>query len=299
MTPRWQISAGEITEWLPPLLFAFAALASAWVLHDARRRFALYAVAAWTLATLIYAPVVLPLYLVARMFKPHPAADADATQTTTPAETDAAVANETRAAEAEEMSAPGTSAARVEIPDDGGEHIVADPSDRAAADTPRVVRQPFRLKRHALPLLYALALLSAGAIYFYRDYHSFDAHLARAANARLLNRRDAVIREYRAALRITDDAHTHKLLAIQLAEDGQTEAALSEFRAAERGGEPDEHLPLRIASALDALGRAAEAEAEYRKFLQSSSCGSSSPDARCAETAARLGQTIQGGTVAR
>jgi tetratricopeptide (TPR) repeat protein len=298
LTSRWQISAGEITEWLPPLLFAFAALASAWVLHDARSRFAFYAVAAWTLATLIYTPVVLPLYLIARMFKPHPVADADATQPATPAETDVADPNETRAADAAEMSVPGATVARVEIPD-GGEHIVADPFERVAAETPQVVRLPFRIKRYALPLLYALVLVSAGAFYFYRDYHSFDAHLARAANARLLNHRDAVIREYRAALRISDDAHTHKLLALQLAEDGQTEAALSEFRAAERGGEPDEHLPLRIASALDALGRAGEADEEYRKFLQSSSCVRPSPDTRCAGAAARVGHTTHSGVVVR
>ncbi len=281
MTSRWQISAGEISEWLSPLLFAFAVLVSAWVLHDARRRrFPLYAVAAWTLATLISAPVVLPLYLIARTYKPRPDANVDDSPESIPVEeTVAADVSETSAADLDKTGATGIDAARVEISDDPGEQV---------ADTPPAVRAPFRFKRYAPPLLYAFALLSAGAIYFYRDYYSFDAHLARAANARLRSRRDATIREYRAALRLVDDAHTHKLLAVQLAEDGQTEAALAELRAAERGGEPDETLILRIASTLDALGRPAEAVNEYRKFLQSSSCARPSPDARCAEAAARV-----------
>jgi tetratricopeptide (TPR) repeat protein len=259
--------------WLTPLMFVLAALASAWVLHDARRRFPLYAVAAWTLATLLYAPVVLPLYLIARTFKPLPVEnDAAAQETNVPVETEAT--------ELEESGATAAGAASAEILDDSGEE--------SAAESPVSIRAPFPFKRYAASFLYAFALLSAGAIYFYRDYHSFDAHLARAANARLGGRRAAVIREYRAALRLADDAHTHKLLALQLAEDGQTEAALAEFRAAERGGEPDELLALRIASALDALGRADEAAAEYQKFLQGGSCARPSPDERCAEAAARV-----------
>jgi len=281
LTSRWQISAGDITGWLTPLLFAFAALVSAWVLHDARRRrFTLYAVAAWTLATLISAPVVLPLYLIARIYKPHPAADDDAPESFPVEETNAAHVEETDTGDAEETRATGFAAARRELPDDTEE--------QAADDASPKIRAPFRLKRYAAAFLYAFALLSAGALYFYRDYHSFDAHLARAANARLTSRRDAAIREYRAALRLADDAHTHKLLAVQLVEDGQTEAALAELRAAERGGEPDEYLALRIAYALDALGRPAEAVEEYRKFLRSSLCVGSSPDARCAEASARV-----------
>jgi tetratricopeptide (TPR) repeat protein len=293
LTSRWQISAGEITEWLMPLLFVFAVLASAWVLHDARRRFPLYAVAAWMLATLVSAPVVLPLYLIARTFKPLPAAKDAAPETTSPQETEETEADslkEIGAAGLKETDAAGVIAAREETPDDTGEHVATEPSP--------TIRATLRLKRYAPSLLYSLALLSASAIYFYRDYRSFDAHLARGARARLLGRRDAAIREYRSALRFNDDAHTHKLLAVQLAEDGQTEAALAEFRAAERGGEPDELLALRIASSLDALGRAGEAADEYRKFLQGGSCTRPLPDARCAEAAARLGQT-QGGAVAR
>ena len=312
LTSRWQISAGEITGWLAPLLYAFAVLASAWVLHDARRRrFPPYAVAAWTLATLCYPHIVLPLYLIARTFKPRPHANEDAPQTNAteetgradPGETGAAALVATSAAEHTETNAAGlkeigaveleatgavgpveivatgVSPASGETTDESGELIASRP------ETPRLRR---RLKLYAPSLVYASALLFAGAIYFYRDYHSFDAHLARAASARLLNRRDLAIREYRAALRLADDAHTRKLLAVQLAEDKQTEAALAEFRAAERGGEPDEMIPYRVATALDALGRADEAADEYRKFLRSSLCTRPSPDAACAEAAARI-----------
>lgn len=274
MTSRWQISAGEISEWLPPLLFVFAALASAWVLQDARhRRFAPYATVAWTLATLVCAHVFLPLYLVARIFKPTPPITHDHTpQTTAPTETEPAVLDETSATDAPAL---------------------------VGADAPHTIRTSLKLRRYAPSLLYACALLAASAVYFYRDYRSFDAHLARAANARLLNRRDAAISEYRAALRLADDAHTHKLLGVQLSEAGQTEAALSEFRAAERGGDADELLAFRIASALDALGRAVEAEAEYRKFLQGGLCARRPPEAHCEGAAARLGQTTEGNALTR
>jgi hypothetical protein len=275
-----------------PLFFACAVLASAWVLHDARqRRFPLYAIAAWTLATLIHAPIVLPLYLIARTFKPSPTTSDAAPKTTAPEEANTTDVGVTAEAAPEETGGSGVVAARGEIPDDESETL--------DSRQPTTIRAPLRLKRFAPSFIYAFALLFAGAIYFYRDYHSFDAHLARATKARLLKQRAAAIGEYRAALRISDDAHTRNLLAVQLAEDGQAEAALAEFRAAERGGEPDELLSYRIAFALDTLGRAAEAAGEYQKFLQGGSCAQRpSPDARCAQAASRLGQT-QGGAVAR
>jgi hypothetical protein len=340
---RWQISAGGMAVWLPLLLYAFAALSSAWTLHDARaRRFSPYAVAAWTLAALIYAPVFLPLYLIARIYRPSPAARDDATETTgtqgtvapdgaetvTPGgaeidesdeeetvagglkETVAGGLKETGGGGLKETGAAGFAAARVEIAANAGEHAAADtvvpvaapvgqvaaPVEQIpAADAPQVSRALFSFRRHAPTLIYTLALLFAGAIYFYRDYHSFDAHLERAARARLRSRRPDAIREYRAALRINDDAHTHKLLGVQLAEDGQTEAALAELRAAERGGDPDPLLAFRLASALDALGRAVEAAGEYQKFLQGDSCAQASPGALCAEATTRLRQIRGGG----
>jgi len=305
--------------WLPLLLYAFAALSSAWALHDARaRRFPPYAVAAWTLATLIYAPVFLPLYLIARIYRPSPAARDHATETTDSQETftpdggeiDERDEEEIGAGGLEETCEAGVAAACGDVAADAGQHVAADaivqaaaPVEQAAApvehipaaDAPQASRAPFPFRRHAPTLIYTFALLFAGAIYFYRDYHSFDAHLERAAGARLRSRRHDAIREYRAALRVNDDAHTHKLLGVQLAEDGQTEAALAELRAAERGGEPDPLLTFRLASALDALGRAVEAAGEYQKFVRSDSCAHASPGAFCAEAAARLRQISGGG----
>ncbi|HEV7903279.1 MAG TPA: hypothetical protein VGO96_05510, partial [Pyrinomonadaceae bacterium] len=246
------------------------------VLFDARRRkFRFYAVALWTLAAFASTLIVFPLYLVARLFigkrvaTPHPL---EATTSHADTKADDAPARASISDGADEQSRDG-------LP----EEIVA-PSEET--------RAPLRWRRElALPLLYALALLSFGALRFYRDYHSFEAHLSRAANARLLNQRAAAIREYRAALRLSDDAHTHKLLAVQLAEDGQTEAALAELRAAERaGGDDDALLPYRIAQTLDALGRRAEADLEYQKLTQGSLCALPSPDALCAEASARVQQ---------
>jgi hypothetical protein len=274
---RWQISAGEVSEWLPPLLYAAAVVVSAWVLSDARRRgFRFYAVTLWTLATLASTPVVFPLYLIARIFtQKHGPTPHTPEALTSHADTKAgdSPAHASSAGDADEQTA------------------VVSPVEAASANvSPEESRAPLWRRKLALPLLYALVLLFCGALYFYRDYQSFDAHLARAANARLLNQRAAAISEYRAALRLSDDAHTHKLLAVQLEEDGQTEAALTELRAAERaGGDEDALLPYRIAHLLDALNRRAEADLEYQKFSQGSLCAPPSPaDARCAEASARV-----------
>jgi tetratricopeptide (TPR) repeat protein len=274
-----KISAGEVSEWLPPLLFAAAVLVSAWTLYDARRRrFPLYAVAAWTLATLIFPHIVLPLYLIARMLTPQ-------RDSATAPEASDDPSTVTEAADA-------SSAEPAQISDD------TDKTTTTAAP-PQEIRVPLLRRGFAPPLIYALVLLSIGAIYFYRDYHSFDAYHARAANARLLYQHAAAIRAYRAALRLSDDAHTHQLLAVQLAEDGQTEAALTEFRAAEQGGEPDALLPYHIAHTLDALGRPAEAAVEYQKFLRGDLCARPSPDTRCAEASGRVQQQMRSGVGAR
>ena len=45
------------------------------------------------------------------------------------------------------------------------------------------------------------------------------------------------IREYREALKDEDDPHTHKLLAVELANAGYISEAIAEFRLAELGGE--------------------------------------------------------------
>jgi tetratricopeptide (TPR) repeat protein len=91
--------------------------------------------------------------------------------------------------------------------------------------------------RYALPILYAtIALLSIG-IFFYLDSRRADAHLARATQAKLVEDSQTAIREYRQALAVDDDPHIHKLLAIELANAGHVDDAISEFRIAEQGGE--------------------------------------------------------------
>ena len=87
--------------------------------------------------------------------------------------------------------------------------------------------------RYSLPLLYAAIALSAIGVYFYLDSRSVDAHLARATQAKLVEDSTTAIREYRQALALEDNPHTHKLLAIELANAGFISEAVMEFRIAE------------------------------------------------------------------
>lgn len=97
--------------------------------------------------------------------------------------------------------------------------------------------KPLPRWRYWLPLLYAAILLSAIGLYVYFDGRTVDAHLARAARAKLVDDHHTVINEYRQALALEDNPHTHKLLAIELANAGYTSEAESEFRLADQGGE--------------------------------------------------------------
>ena len=101
-------------------------------------------------------------------------------------------------------------------------------------------RRPVRERRWRwlLPLAYGVVVIAALGLYFYVDHQSVDAHLARANQAKLVEDHGTAIREYRRALALEDNAHTHKLLAIELAKDGQMNEAMAEFRLAEQGGEP-------------------------------------------------------------
>lgn len=265
MSGGWQISAGDVAESLRPALYALSVLASAWVFASARRRrFRPFAVWAWALCTFLLPAVTLPLYLVARMYARRDAPDESTT------ETDESIPHE---------EAPGDDDA--ETPGETDETGEAD-----EADEPRAVES---LRRRLLPpVLYAAVLLAAGGIYFYQDYVSFDAHLARAAKAKLDGRRGRTISEYRAALRVREDAHTRKLLGLELLEEGRAEEALAELRAAEAGGEPDERISFRMASALEALGRRAEAVEAYERFGRGALCAQTPPEALCAAASERL-----------
>lgn len=135
--------------------------------------------------------------------------------------------------------------------------------------------------RFLLPAVYGLVLLSLIGIYLYRDYYSIDAHLARAAQAKVMNNHPKALREYRAALTLEDSPHTHKLLGMELALTQQWTESLRELRAAESGGEPDDSLSFRIAQALEANGQTKEALTEFKRFLDSQACTDLQPDSRC------------------
>ena len=101
-------------------------------------------------------------------------------------------------------------------------------------------RPPARSRRwrFLLPLAYGTFLLTGLGLVFYHENWSVDAYLARAAQAKLVENHAAAIREYRGALKIENNPHIHKLLAIELANDGQLKEAAAELRLAQQGGEP-------------------------------------------------------------
>lgn len=101
---------------------------------------------------------------------------------------------------------------------------------------PMEVRPPRR--RLLVPLVYGVVVVAAISFYFYRDRQSVDAHLARAVQAKLVDDYATAIREYRRALALEENAHTRKLLAVELALAGQLSEAKSEFDLAQQGGEP-------------------------------------------------------------
>lgn len=145
---------------------------------------------------------------------------------------------------------------------------------------------PPRRWRYSLPLLYGAIALSAIFIYFYFDDRSVDAHLARATQAKLVDDSRTAIREYREALARDDDPHTHKLLAIELANAGEVREAISEFRLAEAGGEPDDSIHYALGLLLEKLDLTSQAAMEFEKFLMSATCEQA--DARCDAARERL-----------
>lgn len=137
------------------------------------------------------------------------------------------------------------------------------------------------------PLAYTAVVFSGIGLYLYLDYQGIDAHLARAAYAKLSGNRSETIEQYRSALKLEDNPHTHKLLGIELANAGYWTDAHLEFRLAELGGEPDETIPYYIATLLAALNLPSQAALEYQRFLQTKLCTQALPDYRC-EVASRV-----------
>ena len=150
-----------------------------------------------------------------------------------------------------------------------------------------VPRAAFRW-RVATPVVYATVVLSVIGLYLYSDYQSVDAHLARATQAKLRGDLRGTISEYRAALGQEDNPHTHKLLAIELSDVGNWTEALSEFRLAEEGGEPDDSIAFRIGTLLDILNLGGQAKLEYERFLVSRACTQPLPDDRCVTARGRV-----------
>ena len=145
---------------------------------------------------------------------------------------------------------------------------------------------PPRRWRYALPLLYAAIVLAGIVTFFFLDRRSVDAHLARATRAKLVADSNAAIREYRQALALDDDPHTHKLLAIELANAGYVSEAISEFRLAQQRGEPDDSIHYRLGLLLEHSNQNDQAKLEFQNFLLTKTC--KQPDGRCEEARVRL-----------
>jgi tetratricopeptide (TPR) repeat protein len=133
--------------------------------------------------------------------------------------------------------------------------------------------------RYTLPLLYAAVALAAIGVLYYLDGRSVDAHLARATEAKLVEDSTTAIREYREALALEDNPHTHKLLAIELANAGDVTEAISEFRLAQTGSEPDDSIHYGLGILLERMNLDNQAAMEFEQFLTSATC--QQPDARC------------------
>lgn len=230
-----------------PASFALTVLLSAWVLASARKfRFSASAVTAWTLGTLFFPLITLPLYLIAR------------------------------------------SSRRRRLKRSESEAV--DDSSQTSADEERALTP----MRRTLPLLYLMVMMSLGALYFYMDWKSVDAHLARANQARVSNQPERVIAEYRRALKLEDNAHTRNLLGRELIAARRWEEALAELQTAERMGERDDELPYNIAEALYNLNRRAEAKTEYERFLNGPLCQRNPPDNRCIASRERFIEIEEG-----
>ena len=149
-------------------------------------------------------------------------------------------------------------------------------------------RRPIRIQkwRSGLPIIYSLVVLAVVALYFYRDYQNVDAHLARATQARLRYDRPDTIAELKSALALEDNAHTHKLLAVEFFEAGYWSEAISEYRLAEEGGEPDDSIPFQLGLIFERLNQFGQARLEYQQFLSTPTCVTVDP--RCESVRQRL-----------
>jgi tetratricopeptide (TPR) repeat protein len=139
-----------------------------------------------------------------------------------------------------------------------------------------------------VPLIYGVVIIAGITVYLANERKGVDAHLARAAYAKLRGNHSEAIAEYRAALLEKDDPHTRKLLGLELIESDQWTEALGELRKAEAEGEPDDLVIFKIASLLDLLKLPGQAQLEYKRFLESGLCLQPLPDKRCETARSRI-----------
>jgi hypothetical protein len=140
-----------------------------------------------------------------------------------------------------------------------------------------------------LPLIYGVVATAAIVTCFYFDSRTVDAHLARAAQAQLIEDHGTVIREYNSALALEENPHTRKLLAIELMHAGYLSDAISEFRLAEWGGEPDDSIHFYLGVLLERIDQNGQARLEFEKFLMTQTC--QTPDRLCESARSRLDAT--------
>jgi tetratricopeptide (TPR) repeat protein len=249
-----QISVGPLFEWLRPALWVISAYLSARTLADARRlQFNVYEIWAWTIGAFLLPFIILPLYLIARRSR--------------------------RRTETESLTSST----------EGEENELTAEVEKSTEDkTSPPESKPLEWWRRAVPLFYFPTIFFVICLYFYYDYHTADAHLMRGNFEKIRNRHTGTIREYEAALRLEPtNAHTHKLLAEEFAAMERWQEALEHFRAAETKGEPDNTLPFRIATMLDALNLPREAVTEYERFVNGY-CAGRLDDVRCDAARRRL-----------
>lgn len=140
--------------------------------------------------------------------------------------------------------------------------------------------------RWLLPFAYCVVLLAGLAMFLNHESATADVYLARATQAKLVEDHSTAISEYRRALTIEDDPHIHKLLAVELMQTGYLTDAVSEFRLAQQGGEPDDFINYYLGLLFDRLNLKAQAKQEFESFLVSTTC--TQEEQKCAEVRERI-----------
>jgi tetratricopeptide (TPR) repeat protein len=140
--------------------------------------------------------------------------------------------------------------------------------------------------RFIVPLIFLAVILTSLAVLKYLEDRSVDAHLSRAALAKVNNNPKAAIRDYREALKLEENPHTRKLLAFVLAEAGNLSEAIAELRIARNGGEPDDAIEYHLGVLLERANKKDESIIEFKKFRASATC--QKIDARCEDARQRI-----------